>query len=88
MSASTSPHGDATSVSNVFTPSEGTSLALKRLAEQAAEKMAYASKKTNFKEAALWRDRRDALLSTMHELELGETRARGDGDEESAAASA
>lgn len=49
-------------------PSKDARRALKRLAEQAAEKMALAAGRTEFKEAALWRDRRDVLLSTMAEL--------------------
>lgn len=52
-------------------PSEDTLCALKRLSEQAAERMAQAASKTDFKEAALWRNRRDALLSTMHHIEGG-----------------
>lgn len=63
--------------------SEDTSRALKRLAQQAGDKMAAAASKTDFKEAALWRDRRDALLSTMRQLKgigAGQEPA-GSGDE-------
>lgn len=52
-----------------FVPNGDTSRALKRLADQACEKMLVSAKKTDFKEAALWRDRRDALLSTLRQLE-------------------
>lgn len=48
--------------------SEDTTRALMRLAEQASAKMSLAASKTEFKEAALWRDRRDALLNTMQLL--------------------
>ncbi|CAM9432236.1 unnamed protein product [Ectocarpus fasciculatus] len=53
----------------LLTPSEDTTRALMRLAEQASTKMSSAATKTDFKEAALWRDRRDALLSTLRLLE-------------------
>ena len=49
--------------------SEDTTRALTRLAEQASAKMSLAASKTEFKEAALWRDRRDALLDTVRLLE-------------------
>lgn len=49
--------------------SEDTLRAIKRLIEQAGSKMASAASTTDFKEAALWRDRRDALLSVMEQLE-------------------
>lgn len=49
--------------------SEDTTRALTRLAEQASAKMSLAASKTEFKEAALWRDRRDALLCTIQLLE-------------------
>lgn len=54
-----------------LTPSEDTLCALKRLSEQSGEKMTAAANKTDFKEAALWRNRRDALLSTMRDIENG-----------------
>lgn len=44
--------------------------ALKRLADRAADKMAKAAIKTDFKDAALWRDRRDSVLGSMRDLEL------------------
>lgn len=53
----------------LFVANGDTSRALKRLADQAEEKMLLSAKKTDFKEAALWRDRRDALLSTLRLLE-------------------
>lgn len=53
----------------LFVPNDDTSRALKRLADQASEKMLASAKKTDFKEAALWRDRRDSLLSTLRQLE-------------------
>lgn len=53
----------------LFVANDDTSRALKRLADQASEKMLLSAKKTDFKEAALWRDRRDALLSTLRQLE-------------------
>lgn len=70
---STTPPGTRTAAAvretvPALVASEGTSRALKRLAQQAADKMAAAASKTDFKEAALWRDRRDALLSTMRQL--------------------
>lgn len=49
--------------------SEDTTRVLTRLAEQASAKMSLAADKTDFKDAALWRDRRDALLSTVQQLE-------------------
>eukprot|EP00903_Cladosiphon_okamuranus_P007567 g7341.t1 len=49
--------------------SEDTTRALTRLAEQASTKMAAAAGRTEFKEAALWRDRRDALLNALQLLE-------------------
>ncbi|CBJ30814.1 excinuclease ABC subunit B [Ectocarpus siliculosus] len=57
--------GSAHQQKTLLTPSEGTTHALMRLAEQASTKMSLAATKTDFKEAALWRDRRDALLSTL-----------------------
>lgn len=53
----------------LFIANSDTSRALKRLADQASEKMLLSAKKTDFKEAALWRDRRDALISTLRQLE-------------------
>ncbi len=53
----------------LLTASEDTTRALTRLAEQASAKMSLAASKTDYKEAALWRDRRDALLSTLQLLE-------------------
>lgn len=52
----------------LLSASEDTTRALSRLAEQASAKMFLAASKTEFKEAALWRDRRDALLHTMRLL--------------------
>ncbi|CAM9153035.1 unnamed protein product [Ectocarpus sp. 4 AP-2014] len=57
--------GSAHQQKSLLTPSEDTARALMRLAEQASTKMSLAATKTDFKEAALWRDRRDALLSTL-----------------------
>ncbi|CAB1108357.1 unnamed protein product [Ectocarpus sp. CCAP 1310/34] len=57
--------GSAHQHKSLLTPSEDTTRALMRLAEQASTKMSSAATKTDFKEAALWRDRRDALLSTL-----------------------
>ncbi|CAM9314319.1 unnamed protein product [Ectocarpus sp. 12 AP-2014] len=57
--------GSAHQHKSLLTPSEDTTRALMRLAEQASTKMSLAATKTDFKEAALWRDRRDALLSTL-----------------------
>lgn len=53
----------------LLSASEGTTRALTRLAKQASAKMSLAASKTEFKEAALWRDRRDALLDTVQLLE-------------------
>lgn len=44
---------------------EETTRALTRLADQASTKMSLAATKTDFKEAALWRDRRNALLAAV-----------------------
>lgn len=52
----------------LFVANGDTSRALKRLADQASDKMLLSAKKTDFKAAALWRDRRDALLSTLRQL--------------------
>lgn len=68
--------GDATGTRSIehtqsvpFVASEDTLRALKRLAEQANRNMLASASKTDFKDAAMWRDRRDALLSTMRHLE-------------------
>eukprot|EP00752_Nemacystus_decipiens_P003151 g2918.t1 len=53
----------------LLSASEDTTRALTRLAEQASAKMSLAASKTEFKEAALWRDRRDALLGSIRLLE-------------------
>lgn len=63
------PPDVARGIASDLSPGEGTIRALKRLTEQAAEKMALASSRTDFKEAALWRDRRNALLAAMQTLE-------------------
>lgn len=56
--------------SSLLAATDDTYRALKRLAERAADKMATAARKTDFKEAALWRDRRDEVLASMRDLEL------------------
>lgn len=53
----------------LLSASEETTRALTRLAEQASAKMSVAASRTEFKEAALWRDRRNALLHTIQLLE-------------------
>lgn len=68
-SRAASPSWGADVTPRAIGPSEGNSRALKRLAEQAAEKMAEASSRTDFKEAAIWRDRRNLLLSAIPSLE-------------------
>lgn len=47
---------------------ENTTRALTRLAEQASTKMSLAATKTDYKEATLWRDRRDALLAAVQQI--------------------
>lgn len=72
--------------------SEETSRALIRLADQASRNMSSAANKTDFKEAALWRDRRNALLTTLREIEaVGHAdgiQSKGGGQEEELVASA
>lgn len=48
-----------------------TSHALKRLSKQASTNMTAAASRADFKEAALWRDRRDSLLSAIRQIEDG-----------------
>lgn len=84
---SATPSGASTAAvrdtGSALVASEDTSRALKRLAQQAGDNMAAAASMTDFKEAALWRDRRDALLSAMQQLGgLGtEQEAGGSGEE-------
>lgn len=56
---------DAAADKRLLAATEDTMRALTRLAEQASTKMSLAATKTDYKEAALWRDRRDALLAAV-----------------------